>query len=87
MILLFHIYRNNSKEKWKKYLILYSIFNLPMLILDFKGNWYEVGGYLFPIIISKLYNGQNGSKKCIHKWFFYVFYPIHLIILGVLFYT
>lgn len=30
-----------------------------------------------------LYNGQKGNAKWM-KWFFYVFYPLHLIIVGIL---
>lgn len=28
--------------------------------------------------------GYNGSRKPIHKWFFYIFYPLHLLVLGAL---
>ncbi|AWN20251.1 TraX family protein [Streptococcus sobrinus] len=31
-----------------------------------------------------LYNGKKGSSKPIHKWFFYIFYPLHLWILHLL---
>lgn len=30
------------------------------------------------------YNGKKGSSKPIHKWFFYIFYPVHLWILHLL---
>lgn len=30
-----------------------------------------------------LYNGQKGNAKWM-KWFFYIFYPLHLIIVGIL---
>ena len=30
------------------------------------------------------YNGESGSRHPFHKWFFYGFYPAHLLILGLL---
>jgi len=39
-----------------------------------------LGLFLFiPVIF--LYNGQKGSSRKFDKWFFYIFYPLHLIIL------
>ena len=35
-------------------------------------------------MIVYCYNGKGGSKSAFNKWFFYVFYPLHLIILGIL---
>ena len=31
-----------------------------------------------------LYNGKKGSKAPIHKWFFYIFYPLQFWILNIL---
>lgn len=31
-----------------------------------------------------LYNGERGSRHPFHKWFFYLFYPLHLLALGLL---
>ena len=31
-----------------------------------------------------LYNGERGSRNPFHKWFFYLFYPLHLLALGLL---
>ena len=42
---------------------------------------------LLSIPILMLYNGQRGSNPKINafmKWFFYIYYPLHLAILGVL---
>ena len=33
--------------------------------------------------VLKLYNGEKGDAKWM-KWFFYLYYPIHLIVVGVL---
>lgn len=37
---------------------------------------------VIPIIYA--YNGKPGSKSAFNKWFFYVFYPANLMILGIL---
>lgn len=41
-------------------------------------------GTLLVIPIIYAYNGKPGSKAAFNKWFFYVFYPAHLMILGIL---
>ncbi len=45
---------------------------------------FQFGGLMVPLVLKHLYNGQPGSKSAFHKWFFYVFYPLHLIIIVVL---
>ena len=37
----------------------------------------------FSIPLLKLYNGERGKMKGM-KWFFYLFYPLHLILCGIL---
>ena len=36
---------------------------------------------VYPLL--KLYNGERGKAKWM-KWFFYIYYPLHLVILGIL---
>ena len=42
---------------------------------------------LFAVIpLLLLYNGKRGAKHAFHKWFFYAFYPLHmlaLILIGI----
>ena len=49
--------------------------------------WYaqiwQAGVFLF-IPLMLLYNGKNGSKNLFSKWFFYIFYPAHLIAIGLI---
>ena len=40
-------------------------------------------GVLMVYPVLKLYNGEKGTAKCM-KWFFYLYYPVHLILIGVL---
>ncbi|MGO5116623.1 TraX family protein [Candidatus Avoscillospira sp. LCP25S3_F1] len=43
----------------------------------------NVGAFL-PILLLSFYRGRHGAKNGFTKWFFYSFYPIHLLILGLL---
>lgn len=46
----------------------------------FYDNWIELFA-VFGLALTLLYNGQRGSGR---KWFFYIFYPAHLLALGLL---
>jgi len=45
---------------------------------------FMVGVFMVPFLMQFLYNGEAGSKNAVNKWFFYLFYPLHLLILGFL---
>ena len=43
------------------------------------------GQVLAAVCILFLYNGQQARRgRTCFKWFFYAFYPLHLLVLGVL---
>ena len=41
-------------------------------------------GFLIPFFLLMFYNGQPGSRSKLSKWVFYIFYPAHLIIIGLI---
>lgn len=43
----------------------------------------ELIGVLMVYPILKLYNGERGKAKWM-KWFFYIYYPLHLVIIGII---
>ena len=67
---------------------------LPLLLASmndfsvFTSRWYILG-LVLPVGVIMLYNGERGGGK--HrkwsKWFFYVFYPAHLFVLGFIKYN
>ena len=43
------------------------------------------GPLMAGVVILRLYNGKKMEKgKAFSKWFFYLFYPVHLLILGLI---
>lgn len=83
--LLLYIYRENPKAKWMAFC---GITVLCCMDILFSKPWwvnlFQIGIFLVPLLIQFCYNGESGSKKPVHKWFFYVFYPAHLLLLGLL---
>ena len=43
----------------------------------------ELIGVLMVYPVLKLYNGERGKAKWM-KWLFYIYYPVHLIIIGII---
>ena len=41
----------------------------------------SVGAFLPPLLLSR-YTGRHGTSGGFSKWFFYMFYPLHLLVLG-----
>lgn len=84
-------YKNHDNEKAKY--CMYAIVVAFMCIGDFgfllkSGKpWYQeiwMLGCFAVIPFLKCYNGQGGRKTWMNRWFFYIFYPAHLIILKLI---
>lgn len=78
--LVFEVTRQNRKNQLLTYGITAGVFRI-MQIFVYK-NWYSLGIFV-PIPLLLLYNGKKGGGKYT-KWVFYVFYPAHLLLLGVI---
>lgn len=85
-----YIYRDNPQKKWMSFGIVAAVeVALAMaLAINSKGGpmrqFFQIGVVLVPVVMIFFYNGAKGSKAAIHKWFFYVFYPAHILILYLL---
>ena len=83
--LFFYLYRDDPRKKWLAFSIVGLFSCLPALFSEFWWSGpYNFGIFLVPFLIQFGYNGQPGSRRSFHKWFFYIFYPAHLLVLGLL---
>ena len=85
MTWLFYVNRSDRKKQVRDYLLIVGIqlFSAVLFIISNTQSWYEgicqLGTFLvIPLLLA--YNGESGNKTFINKWF-YVFYPLHLILI------
>jgi len=69
---------------WIAFLTL--LFSLQYFLIGGLENpgWYIVLFYLFTIPLIWMYNGRKGLSNNFTKWFFYIFYPAHIVFLVIL---
>ena len=75
--------RGNLNAQMKEILLYVGIY--AMVSFFFVNRIYALvqTGVLLVYPVLKLYNGEKGKIKWM-KWFFYLYYPIHLIFIGIL---
>lgn len=77
--------RNNEKAKWRYFWIVLAA--SVILFFDFSepfSSLYNLGCIVPGIVLQRCYSGEPGKKSSFNKWFFYVFYPLHLTVLAYL---
>jgi len=85
-VLSFYIYRGN--RKWQ--VICFSAISAAVVMVDtaycishdyhWYGELWQLGLFLFLPVLFR-YKGEAGSRAVFHKWFFYIFYPAHMLII------
>ncbi len=83
--LFFHIFRDEPKKKWIAFCIIGVFSSAPMLLASpWYSQLFQLGVFAAPLLIGILYNGESGKKSAFNKWFFYIFYPAHMVIIGLI---
>lgn len=87
--LFLFIYWDDEKKKWMSYIIIMTVEVALAQIMAIESHCYyrqlfQFGAFLDLPLLMKFYNGKPGSKKAFHKWFFYIFYPLHLLVLALI---
>ena len=57
----------------------YGSWQEPLTMLLYNSDWLFIS--VLPLLA--LYNGQRGKQSAFHRYFFYVFYPLHLWLLAL----
>ncbi len=91
LCLIFYFLRDNPKKMWSAFFIVAFLvmFNVMLFKNPFQFKFgmefdiYTIGILLVPLFFA-LYDGKPGNKSAFNKWFFYIFYPLHLLILGLI---
>ena len=89
-----HIFRDRPKARAIWYAAVWAVYlgisSVPSLITDFKPIRLEVtlvhvfdfaAAYL---LMTVFYNGKKGRYPKFSKWFFYIFYPAHIVLAIIL---
>jgi len=77
------IYRDRPKDKWIAFSIV-AVIEVALAMFMSGGVWpafFQTGVVMVPFLLTYFYDRKPGSKAAFHKWFFYVFYPLHILIL------
>ncbi len=86
MTWLFYVNRFDRKKQVRDYMLIVGIqlLSTVLFIICNTQNWYEgicQLGIFLVIPLLHFYNGEPGRKTIVNKWLFYVFYPLHLILI------
>jgi len=94
VILGLHIFREKPKARAIWYFSIWAVYlgvsTVPSLITDFAPIKLEVTlVHIFDFIAAYLlmtvfYNGKKGHFPTFSKWFFYIFYPAHILLAVIL---
>ncbi len=86
MAWLFYYYRDDRKAQLKSFAIVSGVqvaSAVGFLAMNGK-HWYgelwQAGMFLvIPLLLC--YNGEAGKRSAVNKWVFYIFYPLHLLVI------
>ena len=78
-----YVRRGNLEKQMLKIIQWVTVYALVSYFFVSKAYAFVMFGVLLVYPVLKLYNGERGKAKWM-KWFFYIYYPLHLIILGIL---
>ena len=88
-VLGFYIFRDRKEKQTAMFAIVSVVYIVSCVISCIRNGqeWYSQlwqAGLLLSVPFIFLYNGNGGRKTAFSKWFFYLFYPLHLFILEIL---
>lgn len=95
-VLIWHVFRDDLKKRTIAYTALTVFYNsltfIPALFSHSPYRENELLGasvrfvamMLAYVLITFFYNGKKGKHPVFSKWFFYIFYPAHVLVIALL---
>lgn len=79
---MLYIYRNDEQSKWSSFWII-NVVGMVLFLnpYSWKASICELGCIIPGLVLQYGYDGTPGKKTAFSKWFFYIFYPLHLAVL------
>ncbi len=89
-VLIFYLFRDDKQKMAIFYLISCAFWTVRCCSVAVSGGheWYSAlwqAGSIMALPLLCSYNGESGKRSKFSKWFFYWFYPVHLLILGIIY--
>ncbi len=89
-VMCFYLCKDNKNKMalWYSVLCAFWVVRCCVVTFDKGGSWYDSLwqlGCFGALPLLYLYNGEGGKSSRFTKWFFYWFYPVHLLVLGIIF--
>lgn len=82
LIMVFHLFRDNKKKLITGYYLTCAVMVGMQIFFNGWISFFKFGLFCVPPLFLWLYNGERGSNTPFSKWFFYAYYPMHLLILS-----
>ena len=89
-VLIFGLRRDDARMTRAVRFAAYGVVALASVVFSawtlgayWRYSAFQLGTLLAPALLM-LYNGERGRGGALSKWFFYVFYPAHLLALGLI---
>ena len=82
-IISMYPYRGNLKKQFNVMSFWILIYGLISYLFVNKTYGLITLGFILVYPLLSIYNGEKGKQKWM-KWFFYLYYPLHLVIIGVI---
>lgn len=89
-VLVFAVCREDKKKMNLFYFLtcIYWLCRCINITVGDGNEWYSAlwqAGSIGFVPLIYFYNGQGGKSSKFSKWFFYWFYPLHILVIGVIF--
>ncbi|MHB1152265.1 MAG: TraX family protein [Eubacteriales bacterium] len=83
-IVSFGVFKGQHKKQMISFILIGFVFHIIPSLVNF--GWWHIYqlGIILTIPLLTLYKGNRGKRLKIIKWGFYIFYPLHLILLYIL---